>query len=84
MNDRTKTDVPKHPTCHEPALLSPEQYRRESGYRMALAVMEDCLRRGFLTQREFGQVRQILADQFSPVWGHLSDVLSESMQKNSK
>lgn len=84
MNDRTKIDVSKHPTCRETVFLSPEQYRRESGYRMTLAVMEDCLRRDLLTQREFGQVRQILADQFSPVWGHLSDVLSESMQKNSK
>lgn len=59
------------------SFLSPEQFARESGYRMALAVMGKSLRENMLTRSEYRQIKQILADYFSPIWGNLTDVLSK-------
>lgn len=67
----------------ETAFLSSEQFDRESGYRMALSIMKGWLQRGLLTRREYGQIEQILSEKFSPIWGRLPDLLSESEAKSA-
>ena len=59
------------------AMLTEEQFDRETKYRVALSLMGDLHARGLLTDKEYGQIEPILARKFSPVWAGLSDVLSD-------
>ena len=48
--------------------LTPEQFNREIGYRLSLAVMARMLEKGLITQEEYRRIEPILVQKFSPVW----------------
>lgn len=50
--------------------MTKEQMTREMNYRIALSFLRDWLRAGLVDQREYVQIDTILAENFSPVWGH--------------
>lgn len=57
------------------AMLTKEQFDRETEYRAALSIMGNLYAQGLLTDKEYGQIEPILARKLSPVWADLSDVL---------
>ena len=48
--------------------LTPEQFEREAGYHLSLAVMGMLQEKGLITQEEYRRIEPILAQKFSPVW----------------
>ncbi len=54
--------------------LSREQFERESGYRLALAVAKALLTKGLLTKDEYQKANDRFIEKYRPVWGHLPDV----------
>ena len=59
------------------AMLTQEQFERESGFRLSLSIMNCLMEANLLTQKEYGQIERILARKFSPVWAGLSDRIKD-------
>ena len=57
--------------------LTPEQFNREIGYRLSLAVMARMLEKGLITQEEYRRIEPILVQKFSPVWAGYPDVVRD-------
>ena len=57
--------------------LTPEQFNREIGYRLSLAVMARMLEKGLSTQEEYRRIEPILVQKFSPVWAGYPDVIKD-------
>ena len=57
--------------------LTPEQFDREAGYRLSLAVMGMLQEKGLITQEEYRRIEPILAQKFSPVWAGYPDVVRD-------
>lgn len=57
--------------------LTPEQFNREIGYRLSLAVMARMLEKGLITQEEYRRIEPILVQKFSPVWAGYPDVIKD-------
>ena len=57
--------------------LTPEQFDREAGYRISLAVMDRMLEKGLITQEEHRRIEPILAQKFSPVWAGYPNVIRD-------
>lgn len=54
--------------------MTKEQMAREMAYRVTLSFLRDWLHAGLIDRREYVQIDTIIADKFSPVWGHLCPV----------
>ena len=52
--------------------MTADQMVRELEYRIVLALVCEWDREGGFDPRKEGQIDTILAEYFSPVWGHLS------------
>ena len=57
--------------------LTPEQFNREIGYRLSLAVMARMLEKGLITQEEYRRIEPTLVQKFSPVWAGYPDVVRD-------
>ena len=57
--------------------LTPEQFEREAGYHLSLAVMSALYQKGLITQEEYRRIEPILAQKFSPVWAGYPDVIKD-------
>ena len=57
--------------------LTPEQFDRETGYQLSLAVIGALLEKGLITQEEHRRIEPILAQKFSPVWAGYPDVIKD-------
>ena len=53
--------------------LSPAQFERESGYRLAVSVINNLRVKGLLTEAECRKAKERFREKFSPVWGHYPD-----------
>lgn len=49
-----------------------EQLQREMNYRTALSFIRQWAEEGLIDPREYVKINTILAEKFSPVWGHIS------------
>ena len=56
------------------SVMTAEQFDREASYRAALAIVRDWLRKGFISDKEYGRIDTMLARKFSPVWGAIPAV----------
>ena len=59
------------------AMLTQEQFDRETGFRLSLSIMNRLMEENLLTQKEYGQIERILARKFSPVWTGLPDIIKD-------
>ena len=59
------------------AMLTQEQFEREAGFRLFLSIMSRLMEEKLLTQKEYEQIKQILARKFSPVWAGLPDIIKD-------
>ena len=57
--------------------LTPEQFDRETGYRLSLAVMGALHEKGLITQEEHRRIEPILAQKFLPVWAGYPNVIKD-------
>ena len=55
--------------------MTQDQFQRESGFRIALAMLKALLRKGILTAPEFEKARERLISRFQPPYGGMMDVL---------
>ena len=56
--------------------MTQDQFKRESGFRIALAMLKALLRKGILTAPEFEKARDSLISRFNPPYGGMTDVLA--------
>ena len=56
--------------------MTQDQFKRESGFRLALAMLKGMLRKGILTAAEFEKARERLISRFQPPYGGMTDVLA--------
>lgn len=56
--------------------MTQDQFKRESGFRIALAMLKALLRKGILTAPEFEKAREGLIVHFQPPYGGMTDVLA--------
>lgn len=56
--------------------MTQDQYQRESGFRLALAMLKTMLRKGIITAPEFEKARERLISRFHPPYGGMKDVLA--------
>ena len=59
------------------AMLTQEQFERETGFRFSLSIMNRLMEESLLTQKEYGQIERILSRKFSPVWAGLPDIIKD-------
>ncbi len=59
--------------------MTQDQFDRESGFRLALAIFKGMLRKGILTASEFEKARQKLIARFNPPYGGMTDVLASAL-----
>ena len=57
--------------------LTQEQFDREAGYRLSLAVMGALQEKRLITQEEYRRIEPILAQKFSPAWAGYPDVIKD-------
>ena len=57
--------------------LTHEQFDREAGYRLSLAVIGVLHEKGLITQEEYRRIEPVLAQEFSPVWAEYPDVVRD-------
>ena len=62
------------------AMLTQEQFEREAGFRLSLSIMNRLMEENLLTQKEYGQIERILAQNFSPVWAGLPDIIKDNLR----
>ena len=56
--------------------MTQDQFKRESGFRLALAMLKGMLRKGILTAAEFEKARDGLISRFNPPYGGMTDLLA--------
>lgn len=56
--------------------MTQDQFQRESGFRLAIAVLKGMLRKGILTSTEFEKAQKRLISRFNPPYGGMTDVLA--------
>lgn len=56
--------------------MTQDQFNRESGYRIALAIFKGMLREGILTPIDFEKGRKKLIARFNPPYGGMESGLS--------
>ena len=56
--------------------MTQDQFKRESGFRIALVVLKGMLRKGIITAPEFEKARDGLISRFDPPYGGMTDVLA--------
>lgn len=56
--------------------MTQDQFKRESSFRLTLALLKTMLRKGILTAPEFEKARERLISRFNPPYGGMTDVLA--------
>ena len=55
--------------------MTEDQFNRESGFRLALAIIKEMLRKGILTTGDYEKAKKKLIRRFNPPYGGMTDLL---------